>query len=92
MATIPQMKADEPTDEMARALGEAGCLVVADAFDAEVRAAVAQAMRPHLDSLPAEWIETDDPSACIRDYKRCTRVGKSDQKQACTSFLNEWAR
>jgi hypothetical protein len=34
----------------------------------------------------------DDPSACIRDYTRCSRVGKSDQKQACASFLNEWTR
>ena len=70
MATIPRMKADEPTDEMARALGEAGCLVVTDAFDAEVRAAVAQAMRPHLDALPAEWVETDDPDAFYPGYTR----------------------
>ena len=70
MATIPRMKADESTDEMARALGEAGCLVVTDAFDLEVRAAVAQAMRPHLDALPAEWIETDDPDAFYPGHTR----------------------
>ena len=70
MTTIPRMKADESTDEMARALGEAGCLVVTDAFDAEVRAEVAQAMRPHLDALPAEWIETDDPDAFYPGHTR----------------------
>jgi len=70
MATIPRMKADASTDEMARALGEAGCLVVTDAFEAELRAEVAQAMRPHLDALPKEWVETDDPDAFYPGYTR----------------------
>ena len=63
MSAIPRIKADESTDEMARLLGEAGCLVVTDAFDADTRAGIEQAMRPHLDALPAEWIEIDDPEA-----------------------------
>ena len=70
MATIPRMKADESTDEMARALGEAGCLDVTEAFGTEVRSEVAQAMRPHLDALPAEWIETDDPDAFYPGHTR----------------------
>ena len=70
MTTIPRMKAEDSTDEMVRALGEAGCLVVTDAFDAEARAEVAEAMRPHLDSLPAEWIETDDPEAFYPGHTR----------------------
>jgi hypothetical protein len=32
----------------------------------------------------------DEPSNCIRDYKRCIRLGKRDQKQACQAFLLEW--
>ena len=63
MMTIPRMKACDSMDEMAQALGESGCLVVTDAFEADLRAEVARAMRPHLDSLPVEWIETDDPDA-----------------------------
>lgn len=70
MATIPRMKSSESTDEMARALGEAGCLVVTEAFDDALRSSVAQDMRPHLDALPAEWIETDDPEAFYPGYTR----------------------
>ncbi|MCH2173584.1 phytanoyl-CoA dioxygenase family protein [Myxococcota bacterium] len=64
------MKSDESTDEMARALGEAGCLVVTNAFDAEVGAEISRAMRPHLDALPAEWIEKDDPDSFYPGYTR----------------------
>ena len=32
----------------------------------------------------------DEPSACIRDYNRCTKFGRQDQKQACQQFLLEW--
>ena len=70
MSAIPRIKADESTEEMARLLGEAGCLVVTDAFDADTRAGVEQAMRPHLDALPAEWIETDDPEAFYPGHTR----------------------
>ena len=45
MATIPRMQADESKDEMGRVLGEAGCLVVTNAFDAELRAEIEQAIR-----------------------------------------------
>ena len=70
MAAIPRMTASASTNEMARVLEGAGCLVVTDAFDAEVREAIAQAMRPHLDALPAEWIETDDPESFYPGYTR----------------------
>ena len=70
MSAIPRIHADESTEEMARALGEAGCLVVTDAFDAERRSGIEQAMRPHLDALPAEWIETDDPESFYPGYTR----------------------
>ena len=32
----------------------------------------------------------DEPSACIRDYKRCSKVGTRDQVQACRTFLSEF--
>jgi hypothetical protein len=32
----------------------------------------------------------DEPSNCIRDYTRCIKYGKRDQKQACKAFLLEW--
>lgn len=32
----------------------------------------------------------EPPAACIQDYARCTKRGKKDQKQACSSFLNEF--
>ena len=70
MSVIPRIKADESTDEMARLLGEAGCLVVTDAFDADTRAGIEQAVRPHLDALPAEWVETDDPEAFYPGHTR----------------------
>ena len=54
MTGIPRIKADASTDEMAQLLGEAGCLVVTEAFDAETRSAIEQEMRPHLDALPKE--------------------------------------
>ena len=70
MGGIPRVSADASTDEMARLLGGAGCLVVTDAFDADTRAAIEEAMRPHLDALPAEWVETDDPESFYPGYTR----------------------
>jgi len=70
MTGIPRIKADASTDEMAQLLGEAGCLVVTEAFDAETRSAIEQEMRPHLDALPKEWIENDDPEAFYPGYTR----------------------
>ncbi len=32
----------------------------------------------------------DDPTDCIKDYKRCTRFGENDQRQACHSFVLEF--
>ncbi len=32
----------------------------------------------------------DEPSDCIRDYAQCTKRGKRDQKQACSTFLREF--
>jgi hypothetical protein len=32
----------------------------------------------------------DEPSNCIRDYKRCIRLGKRNQRQGCKEFLLEW--
>jgi len=32
----------------------------------------------------------DEPSNCIRDYTRCTAVGKRDQADACSTFLREF--
>ena len=63
MSKIPQVKAGSDPADMAEALDHAGCLVVTEACQTGVGDAVAEAMRPHLDSLPEEWIETDDPDA-----------------------------
>ena len=70
MTAIPVVKANESTDEMARLLGEAGCLVVTDVFGADARADIEQELRPHLDALPAEWVETDDPDAFYPGHTR----------------------
>jgi hypothetical protein len=32
----------------------------------------------------------DEPSNCIRDYGRCSKFGKRDQRQGCNAFLLEW--
>ena len=63
MPQIPRLEPNTPIEQMTQALDEAGCLVITNAFESEVRGRVAQAMRPHLDSLPAEWIDADDPEA-----------------------------
>ena len=70
MSEIPRLKADASIDEMARLLGEAGCLVVTDAFDADTRAGIFQEMRPHLDGLPDEWVEADDPESFYPGHTR----------------------
>lgn len=63
MSTIPSLKAGSDPAQMAKALDQAGCLVVTNVCEREVRDGVEQEMRSHLDSLPDEWIETDDPDA-----------------------------
>ena len=58
--SIPQFSADTSADEIAAALGEAGCAVVTDVMDAALRASITNELAPHM--ARARVIEDDDPT------------------------------
>ncbi|MXY05724.1 MAG: hypothetical protein F4171_17875 [Gammaproteobacteria bacterium] len=56
---IPQFSADTPANDIATALGEAGCAVVTGVMDAELRQSITDELAPHM--AKARVIEDDDP-------------------------------
>ena len=58
--SIPQFSADTSADDIAAALGEAGCAVVAGVMDADLRASIANDLALHM--AKARVIEDDDPT------------------------------
>lgn len=56
---IPTLSADEPISDIAKVLGDAGCVVVTDVMSTEVRETIRQEMTPHL--AEAAVIKEDDP-------------------------------
>ena len=56
---IPQFSADTPANDIATALGEAGCAVVTSVMDAELRQSITDELAPHM--AKARVIEDDDP-------------------------------
>ena len=59
MTAIPQFPADAPVDEIAAALGQAGCVVVTDVMDPELRRAISSELEPHMSTVKV--IQEDDP-------------------------------
>jgi len=57
--SIPQFSADTPATDIAGALGEAGCVVVIDVMDSELRKSITSDLAPHM--AHARIIEDDDP-------------------------------
>ena len=49
--SIPRFAADTPIDELADALGEAGCIVVNDALDDARRTAIRDELAPHMEAV-----------------------------------------
>ena len=56
--SIPRFAADARANDIAAALGDAGCVVVTDAMDAELRQSIAGELAPHM--AQARVIEDDD--------------------------------
>ena len=59
MTSIPQFSADSNPDLVAEALGEAGCAVVTDVMNPDLRAAIRDELAPHMAS--AQYDESDKP-------------------------------
>ena len=57
---IPRYSADTAASEITAALGEAGCVVVTGAMDAELRQSITGELAPHMAN--ARLIEADDPA------------------------------
>lgn len=57
---IPRFAADTPTTDIAEALGEAGCVVVTNVMNEEVRLAITEQLAPHMEQ--AKVIDDDDPN------------------------------
>ena len=58
--SIPQRSADEPPEQLARVLDEAGCLVVSGVLDADGRERLRQELTPHMEA--ARVAESDEPT------------------------------
>ena len=58
--SIPRYSADAAASGIATALGEAGCVVVTGAMDAELRQSITGELAPHMTN--ARLIEADDPA------------------------------
>jgi ectoine hydroxylase-related dioxygenase (phytanoyl-CoA dioxygenase family) len=56
---IPQFAADAPGEDIAEALGDAGCVVVTGVMDAALRQSITRELAPHM--AQARVIENDDP-------------------------------
>lgn len=59
MTAIPKFPADAPVDDIAAALGQAGCVVVTDVMDPALRQAITSELEPHMTTVKV--IEEDDP-------------------------------
>ncbi len=59
--SIPQFSADTSSNEIAQALGEAGCVVVSGLMDPALRQSITSELAPHM--ATARFIEEDDPEA-----------------------------
>lgn len=57
--SIPQYPADAPIDEIGAALGESGCVVVADVINPDLRQSIRDELAPHM--ADARVIDDDDP-------------------------------
>src|SRR5262245_3814875 len=60
LISIPRHSPSDPVDDMASALGHAGCLVVTDLADDPARTKVVAELAAHLDAAP---VKTDDDPA-----------------------------
>jgi ectoine hydroxylase-related dioxygenase (phytanoyl-CoA dioxygenase family) len=58
---IPRLSAKDPIDDLAAALDRAGCLVVSDVADGDMRAALVDELAPHMEATPVT--SEDDPTA-----------------------------
>jgi len=80
VSKIPMHKASDPTEDLASALDEAGCLVVTDMFNAAARDRVRNELEPHMPEA-AGLTMLDDPDSF---YPGCTRrttglIARSEQ-------------
>lgn len=57
---IPKFSSTTASSDIAAALGEAGCVVVTDVIDPELRQSITSELAPHMASTPL--IEDDDPT------------------------------
>ncbi len=65
---IPEYPAGTPANEIATALGEAGCVVVTGVMDDTLRAAVRNELAPHM--ADARVVEEDDPEEFYPGHTR----------------------
>lgn len=59
LSSIPVLHANDSAAKKAQALGEAGCMVITDVTDAQLRANLTDQLAPHM--AAAKVIEADDP-------------------------------
>ena len=67
--SIPVFSATVATDDIADALGEAGCVVVTGVFDESARMRVRQELSPYMERVP---VEEDDPAEFYAGLTRRT--------------------
>ena len=63
MTSIPRGFVTDPPDKLARALDEAGCLVVTGALDPEARDRLRGELAPHMEAASGPALELDDPKS-----------------------------
>lgn len=63
MTSIPRRSANDAPEDLARALDEAGCLVVTDVLDSEDRDRLQTELAPHMAATDGDSLQLDDPEA-----------------------------
>ncbi len=80
VSEIPRCKADDPVDEMYAALDEAGCLVVTDVTDSQLRSRLREELEPHMPEAGG-LTDTDDPEDFYpgRTRRATALIARSEQ-------------
>ena len=64
--SIPQFSVKSPSSEIAEALDDAGCVVITDVTNANLRQSIKEELAPHMEKARVIESEKEDPTQFYR--------------------------